>query len=102
MNIDKINQYLKKIGKRITAEKFRGTAEHTNNIEFYQLSNGKMLIVFFDDGIIKSILQQNRTGRYTYQINGQEGTNTTCLYYANYNYDTNNYEDITAPIDDSI
>jgi hypothetical protein len=96
MNIEKVNEYLKKLGKRIRAVKFKGTAEHTNNIEFYQLSNGKMLIVFWDFGTIKSILRQDRIGRYTYQINGQEGTNTTCIYYAAYNYDAHNYVDITA------
>lgn len=94
MNIEKVNEYLKKLGKRITAVKFRGTAEHTNNIEFYQLSNGKMLIVFWEFGIIKSILRQNRRGRYTYQINGQEGTNTTCIYYAAYNYDAHKWEEL--------
>lgn len=94
MNIEKVNEYLKKLGKRITAVKFRGTAEHTNNIEFYQLSNGKMLIVFWEFGTIKSILRQNRRGRYTYQINGQEGTNTTCIYYATYNHNTHKWEEL--------
>ena len=93
-NIDNINKALKVIGKRLKAEKFKETAEHTDNIEFYQLSNGKMLIVFYENGIIKSILQQRNIGRYTYQINGQEGTNTICLYSAYFDYDNNCYTDI--------
>lgn len=94
MNIDKVNQALKILGKRVKAKKFKGTAEHTNNVEYYQLSNDKMLIVFLDKNIIKSILQQNKIGRYTCQINGQSGINTTCIYYANYDYENHCYEDI--------
>lgn len=96
MHIEEVGKALKLLGKRVKIAKFRGTAEHTENIEYYQLTNGKMLVVFFDREIIKSILIQNRIGRYTVGINGQEGTNTTCIYYANYDYDKHQYEDITA------
>ena len=54
-----------------------------------------MLVVFLDGGIIKSILQQQVINRkYTVQINGQEGTNTKCLYFANYDYESHKYNDI--------
>lgn len=95
MNIDKVNKALKLLNKRVKVEKFRCYAEHTNNIEFYQLTNGKMLIVFWDCGIIKNILQQRvKNTRYTYQINGQEGTNTDLIYYAEYDYDNHCYVDL--------
>ena len=58
MNIEQVNKALKILGKRVKAVKDRGTAEHTDNIRFFQLDNGKMLIIFLDNGIIKSILQQ--------------------------------------------
>lgn len=94
-NIEKVNQALRILKKRVKAEKFIGTAEHTDNIEFYRLSNNKMLIVFWDYGIIKSILEQReRNKRYYYQINGQEGTNTKLLYYAEYDYDIHEYKDL--------
>lgn len=97
MDINKINQALKLIGKRIKVEKFRGYAEYSKNIEFYQLSNGKMIIVFWENDIIKSILQQNdKFKKYKYQINGQAGTNTTCIYYAEFDYQNNKYTDILA------
>lgn len=96
MKIEQINQVLKKLGKRVKIAKYRGEAEHTKNIKYYQLNNGKMLVVFFDNEIIKSILIQNRIGRYTVGINGQEGTNTSCIYYANYDYEKHQYEDIFA------
>jgi len=95
MNIEQVNKALKILGKRVKAVKDRGTAEHTDNIRFFQLDNGKMLIIFLDNGIIKSILQQqNLYKKYTVQINGQEGTNTKCIYYANYDYETHKYNDI--------
>jgi len=95
MNIEQVNKALKILGKRVKAVKDRGAAEHTDNIRFFQLDNGKMLIIFLDNGIIKSILQQqNLYKKYTVQINGQEGTNTKCIYYANYDYETHKYNDI--------
>lgn len=97
MHIDKVSKVLKLLGKRIRIEKYRGTAEHTYDIEFYQLTNGRMLVVFWDNGIIKSILEQtNKRNRYTYSINGQEGKNTRQIYCADYDYDNNQYIDITA------
>jgi hypothetical protein len=96
-NLDKVNKALKCLGKRIKIEKFRGTAEHTNNIEFYQLTSGRMLVVFWDFGVIKSILEQvNKFNRYTYGLNGQAGTNTREIYFADYDYENNCYYDITA------
>ena len=95
MNIDKVNKVLKILGKRIKVVEFKGTADYTDNIEYYQLNNGKMLIIFYEFNIIKSILiQRNRWKRYTCQINGQEGTNTECIYFATYNYDIHKYDDI--------
>ena len=95
MNIEQVNKALKISGKRVKAVKDRGTAEHTDNIRFFFFFNGKMWIVFLDSGIIKSILQQQVINRkYTVQINGQEGTNTKCLYFANYDYESHKYNDI--------
>lgn len=97
MGIEKVNEALKKLKIRVKVEKHRGSAEHTDNIQYYQLNNMKMLVVFLDNGIIKSILRQkNIRNRYTYQINGQEGTNTECLYFANYDYDNHKYHDLLA------
>ncbi len=55
-----------------------------------------MLVVFLDGGVIKSILRQIRIGRYTVQINGQEDTNTQCIYFADYDSDNHKYADIFA------
>ena len=95
MNLNNVNLALKKIGKRNKAIQFRGTANFANDIEFYQLDNGKMIIVFYEFGIIKSILQQiTKDKKYYYQINGQDGRNTKCIYQADFNWNTNKYVDI--------
>ena len=95
MNLNNVNLALKKIGKRNKAIQFKGTAYFTNDIEFYQLDNGKMIIVFYELGIIKSILQQiTKDKKYYYQINGQDGRNTKCIYQADFNWNTNKYVDI--------
>jgi len=96
MNVEKINHVLKILNKRIKVTKFRGYADYTHDIEFYQLNNGKMLIVCLEFGIIKSILRQMKDGRYSYNVNGRDGTNVECIYIADYNYENSKYVDILA------
>ena len=95
MNVEKVNSILKSIGKRTKIKEFKGYAEYSNDTEFYELTNGKMIIVFWELGVIKSILEQNiKNKRYTYSINGQEGKNTKQIYEAEFNWNTNKYLDI--------
>ena len=94
-NIEKVNQALKSLRIRTKAIEFKGHSHYFNDIEFYKLSNHKMLIVFYEMGIIKSMARQRRINKkYSYQINGQEGTNTELLYYAEFDYEKNRYYNI--------
>lgn len=83
--ITKVSEKWNECGKRTNIEKFVGCASYSSDIEFYSLSNRKNIIVFWECGEIKSILEQKVANkRYTYQINGQSGTNTSPVYYWNY------------------
>lgn len=97
LNIEKVSKTLEIIGVRTKIKEFKGYADYGKDIEFYQLVNGKMIVVFWELGTIKSILRQRvKNKRYCYQLNGQDGTNTEQIYCAEYDYEHSEYIDILA------
>jgi hypothetical protein len=70
--IERVNSILKSLGKRVKA------------VEYLQWDGGHAIKRYFfrlDCGYLRSILVQvDRWRKYTYQINGQGGTNTSTMF----------------------
>jgi hypothetical protein len=80
--LERINDVLKSLKKRVRAVDYlQWDGGSAIKRYFFRLNNGKHLIVTTDGGYLRSILVQvDKWKKYTYQINGQSGTNTDTMF----------------------